>query len=178
MAVAALLVEGMVTDWSALLVSRDFGGGATVGATAVVVFSCAMFLSRSFGDLIIDRLGPRWTVVSAAVVVTSATLVGLGLQRSPWGVVVAMAFIGLALGPLFPLLIIEAGRRSHAGVAVATARVSAVGYGAYLAGPPLVGFLADHTGLTFAFVMVACTCAITLLSSSKTLRNNASDVIA
>jgi MFS family permease len=177
MAVAALLVEGMVTDWSALLVSRDFGGGATVGATAVVVFSCAMFLSRSFGDLIIDRLGPRRTSVSAAFTVSSATLVGLLLQHSPWGVVVAMAFIGLALGPLFPLLITEAGRRSHAGVAVATARVSAVGYGAYLAGPPLVGFLADHTGLTSAFVMVACTCAITLSYWAKTLRSSASDVI-
>lgn len=177
MAVAALLVEGMVTDWSALLVSRDFGGGATVGATAVVVFSCAMFLSRSFGDVIIDRLGPRRTVVSAAVVVTSATLVGLLFQHSPWGVVVAMAFIGLALGPLFPLLITEAGHRSHAGVAVATARVSAVGYGAYLAGPPLVGFLADHTGLTSAYVIVACTCAITLSYWAKTLRSGASDVI-
>ncbi|OZF47724.1 hypothetical protein CH293_19505 [Rhodococcus sp. 14-2470-1b] len=177
MAVAALLVEGMVTDWSALLVSRDFGGGATVGATAVVVFSCAMFLSRSFGDLIIDLLGPRWTLVSAAVVVASATLMGLLLMHNPWGVVVAMAFIGLALGPLFPLLITEAGHRSHAGVAVATARVSAVGYGAYLAGPPLMGFLADHTGLTCAFAMVACTCAIALSYFSKTLPGSASDGI-
>lgn len=178
MAVAALLVEGMVTDWSALLVSRDFRGGATVGATAVVVFSCAMFLSRSFGDLIIDRLGPRRTLVSAAVVVTSATLVGLLLQHSPWGVVVAMAFIGLALGPLFPLLITEAGRRSHSGVAVATARVSAVGYGAYLAGPPLVGFLADHTGLTSAFVVVACTCSIALAYTSKSLQHKPSRTVS
>lgn len=162
MALAALLVEGMVTDWSALLVSRDFSGGATVGAGAVVVFSCAMFLSRSFGDVIVERLGPRTTLVSAGLLVTTATLFGLLLQHDPWGVVAAMGFIGLALGPLFPLLITEAGRRSHAGVAVATARVSAVGYGAYLAGPPLVGFLADHTGLSSAFVIVACTCSIVL----------------
>lgn len=172
MALAALLIEGMITDWSALLVSRDFSGGATVGATAVVVFSCAMFLSRSFGDLIVDRLGPRMTLVSAAVVVTTATLVGVLLQHDPWGVVAAMGFIGLALGPLFPLLITEAGRRSHAGVAVATARVSAVGYGAYLAGPPFVGFLADHTGLSSAFVIVACACSIVLVRTSVVSRDD------
>lgn len=171
MAVAALLVEGMVTDWSALLVSRDFGGGATVGATTVVVFSCAMFVSRSLGDLIIDRLGSRMTVVCGALVMTSATLIGLLVQHSPWGVLAAMAFIGLALGPVFPLLITEAGQRSPAGVAVATARVSAVGYGAYLAGPPLVGFLADHTGLSSAFAMVTCTCSVALAHGARSLRH-------
>ncbi len=129
----------MVTDWSALLVSRDFSGGATVGATA-------------------------------ALVVTLATFVGLLLQSGPCGVAVSMGFIGFALGPLFPLLITEAGRRSHAGVAIATARISAVGYGAYLAGPPLVGFLADHTGHLSAFATVACTYSIVLASSATNVR--------
>jgi MFS family permease len=41
-AVGALLLEGTVTDWSALLVARDLGAGATVGASTVVVFNLAM----------------------------------------------------------------------------------------------------------------------------------------
>ncbi|MDJ0362539.1 MFS transporter [Rhodococcus sp. H29-C3] len=176
MAIAALLVEGMVTDWSALMVSRDFAGGATVGATAIVVFSSAMFLSRSFGDFVIERLGSQMTLVYAALVIATSTLVGVVLQQGPWGVVVAMGLIGIALGPLFPLLITEAGRRSRAGIATATARVSAIGYGAYLGGPPLVGFLADHTGLPSAFVLVACTCSIVLVAASSSLRRHPSPV--
>ena len=72
--------------------------------------------------------------------------------------------------PAVPLLITEAGRRSPAGVAVATARVSVVGYGAYLGGPPVVGFLAGHVGLRIAFVCVALACAGVLVAMSRTLR--------
>ena len=170
MAVAALLMEGMITDWSALLVSRDFGGGAAVGAVAVVVFSTAMFLSRSFGDLIVDRLGAAVTLRCAAAVVSAAILLGLLLQQEAWGAVAVMGCAGIALGPLFPLLITEASHRSSAGAAVSTARVSAIGYGAYLGGPPLVGFLSEHIGLVGAFVLIACMCSTAVVAASMSLR--------
>ncbi|WP_220709123.1 MFS transporter [Rhodococcus sp. SBT000017] len=171
MAVAALLIEGMITDWSALLVSRDFGGGTAVGAAAVVVFSTAMFFSRSFGDLIVDRLGAAVTLRCAAAVVSAAVLLGLLLQPEPWGAVAVMGCAGIALGPLFPLLITEASRRSRVGAAVSTARVSAIGYGAYLGGPPLVGFLAERIGLVGAFVLIAGICSIALVAASISLRD-------
>lgn len=170
MAVAALLIEGMVTDWSALLVSRDFGGGATVGAAAVVAFSSAMFLSRSIGDVIVDRLGAARTVSVSAATVAAASAAGLLVQHHAWVAVAVVAIIGAAVGPLFPLLITEAGSRSRAGVAAATARISVIGYGAYLGGPPMVGFLADHVGLPIAFVGVALACAAVLATMSMTVR--------
>ncbi|MDI9893336.1 MFS transporter [Rhodococcus sp. IEGM 1381] len=166
-AVAALLAEGMVTDWSALVVARDFGGGATVGAVAVVVFSSAMFLSRSFGDVVVDRLGSVVTVRCSAVVLTAAVAAGFVAQSGPWPVVVALGVAGLVLGPLFPLAITDAADRTSGGAAVATARVSAVGYSAYLGGPPVVGFLADHVGLLTAFVTIACCCGAALLVASR-----------
>ncbi|MBT2269026.1 MFS transporter [Rhodococcus erythropolis] len=162
LAIAALLVEGMVTDWSALLISRDFGAGATVGAVAVVVFSTAMFVSRTFGDLVVATLGAARAVTAAAAVVAVAVIAGVVVQHSVWGAIVAIGCVGLALGPLFPLAIVEAGRRSSGGVALATARVSAVGYAAYLGGPPVVGFLADHVGLRPAFVAIALVCCAVL----------------
>ncbi|MGF0310446.1 MFS transporter [Rhodococcus sp. IEGM1428] len=172
MAVAALLLEGTITDWSALLVSRDLGGGATAGAVAVVVFSSSMFISRSFGDLIVDRLGAARTVWCAAAVVSTTTLVGLSLQSEPWLAVAVMACNGIALGPLFPMLITEASRRSNVGAAVATARVSAIGYAAYLLGPPCVGFLAEHISLSTSFVLLTCMSSFALVRASKTLRSN------
>lgn len=171
-AIAALLIEGMVTDWSALLVSRDLGGGATLGATAVVAFSFSMFVSRSFGDHLVDRFGGHNTLGFAALTIGAATVGGLVLQDNPWGVVAMASAIGVALGPIFPLLIAEAGRRSNRTAAIATARVSAIGYGAYLGGPPLVGFLADRIGLQGAFLLVALTCSICLASASRSLWRN------
>ncbi|WP_415971477.1 MFS transporter [Rhodococcus sp. 077-4] len=171
MAVAALLIEGMITDWSALLVSRDFGGGATFGAVAVVAFSSSMFVSRSFGDLIVDRLGAALTVWCAAAVVSTTMLVGLLLQHQAWVAVIAVGCSGIVLGPLFPLLISEADRCSNADAAVTAARVSAIGYGAYLVGPPFVGFLAEHLSLVTSFVLISCICSIALVFASTSLRS-------
>lgn len=170
LAIAALLVEGMVTDWSALLISRDFSAGATLGAVTVVVFSTAMFVSRTFGDLVVAKLGAATTVTAAAATVTITVIAGVGVQQYVWGSIVAIGCVGLALGPLFPLAIVEAGRRSSGGVALATARVSAVGYGAYLGGPPIVGFLAEHVGLRTAFVAIALACCAVLFLVSPSLR--------
>lgn len=166
MAIAALLVEGMVTDWSALLLSRDYAAGDSIGAAAVVVFSCSMFLSRSCGDFVVDRLGARTTVSVAAAVIATATFLGLVVQEQFWGAVVALGFIGAALGPVFPILITAAGRRGRDGLAVATAQVSVVGYGAFLGGPPLVGLLAEKVGLSGAFVLIVFVCCLVLAGLS------------
>ncbi|SNR99335.1 hypothetical protein SAMN06272737_1592 [Blastococcus mobilis] len=68
LAVTCLLVEGLVTDWSALLVTRDLGAGATHGAMTLALFSLAMFISRSCGDAALGRLTEPQLLVTAAVV--------------------------------------------------------------------------------------------------------------
>ncbi|MGC5023862.1 MFS transporter [Tsukamurella sp. DT100] len=140
-AVAGLLLEGMLADWSALLVARDHGAGNAIGATVVVAFSLAMFVSRSAGDLIVPLFGARRCLLLAALGGSAGTAVGLvapGWIATYAGVVV----VGLFLGPVFPLAIGAAAARSPGSAARATAAVSAVGYLAHLGGPPLVGVLA------------------------------------
>lgn len=102
-------------------------------------------------------------------------MIGVLGRHHPEVVVAAIAIIGLALGPVFPLLISEAGRRAPHRAADAAARLSAIGYGAYLAGPPVVGFLADHIGLPTAALGVATGCAAILLNGSRRLRNTGHD---
>lgn len=153
MAVAALLLEGMLADWSALLVARDHGAGNAVGATVVVAFSLAMFISRSAGDRIVPLLGPRRCLLLATLGGSTGTAAGLiapGWIATYVGVVV----VGLVVGPVFPLAVDAAAARSPGSVARATAAVSAVGYLAHLGGPPLVGVLAQPLGLPGAVALL------------------------
>ncbi len=152
-AVAGLLLEGVLADWSALLVARDHGAGNVVGATVVVAFSLAMFVSRSAGDRIVPLLGRRRCLLLAALGGSAGTAIGLvdpGWPATYAGVVVA----GLAIGPVFPLAIGAAAERSPGSAARATAAVSAVGYLAHLGGPPLVGVLAQPLGLPGAVALL------------------------
>ncbi|MFD9826419.1 hypothetical protein ACFWXB_02990 [Tsukamurella tyrosinosolvens] len=167
-AVAGLLLEGVLTDWSALLVARDRGAGFAVGATVVVAFSLAMFVSRSAGDGMLPLLGRRRYLLLAGLAGGAGTAVGLvvpGWFATYAGVVV----VGLALGPVFPLAIDLAAERSPGSVAGATAAVSAVGYLAYLGGPPLVGLLARPVGLPTTVALVGAVAGAALAGAAIAL---------
>lgn len=157
LALSGLLLEGLVTDWSALLLARDLNAGGVQAAATLAAFSFAMFVSR----LAADRLGHRGSTLvvagSAALVVSAAlaTLPGV-----PWLASFSLVVMGLAIGPLFPLAIGRAAGLSPDRVAAAITRLSVYGYGAQLVGPPLIGFLAQGTGLPFAFLLVACAAAL------------------
>ena len=57
LAVGALLLEGAITDWSALLVARDPDAGAGVGASAVSVSNLTMAVSRTSGHRLATAIG-------------------------------------------------------------------------------------------------------------------------
>ena len=52
--------------------------------------------------------------------------------------------------------------------------VSTIGYGAFLAGPVLIGFLGDHVGVLRALLVVgvACTAALLVVSSARPLESS------
>jgi fucose permease len=154
LAVCGLLIEGLVTDWSALLISRDLGASNSLAATALAGFSLAMFVSRSAGDAVLNRFAERRVLIAIAMVVAGLIMVG-SLIAQPLAMVVAIGLTGLTMGPVFPVAVYRAGRSAPGQAAAMTARVSAIGYAAYLGGPPVVGFVADTIGLPVTFAAVA-----------------------
>ncbi|MFI9403353.1 MFS transporter [Nocardia sp. NPDC052316] len=166
LAVAALLMEGMIADWSALLVGRDHGGGTSLGAFTLTAFSCAMFISRSVGDGLVDRFGIRRMIRTGSVVLLAAIVAGLALS-SPVCTLLAITISGLVLGPLFPLAVSAAGLAAPSDIATATAKVSAIGYLAFLGGPPLVGAGAELFSLPPTFALVTFACGITIAFGSR-----------
>ncbi|MFB9317483.1 MFS transporter [Cryptosporangium minutisporangium] len=169
LAVCGLFVEGLVLDWSALLVVRDLGGSRSSAATGLALFSLAMFMSRTAGDAALHRFGERRVLTVGAVVLGTLTPVAC-FAGQPVGMVVAIGACGLALGPVFPLAVHRAGRSDPARTAVMAARVSAVGYLAYLTGPPAVGLLADTVGLPVTFAAATLVSCAGILCSRRAAR--------
>ncbi|GAB2477541.1 MFS transporter [Promicromonospora xylanilytica] len=161
LAVSGLLVEGLVTDWSALLITRDLGAPASLGATALALFSLAMFISRSAGDAVLNRFTEHGVLTTVAVVVICLVVLG-SLVAHPLVMVVAMGLVGLFLGPVFPIAVSRAGRSAPGHAATMTARVSAVGYIAYLGGPPAIGFATDAIGLPATFAAAAALSGVSI----------------
>jgi fucose permease len=153
MVLAFTLAEGAAGDWLALALVDGYDARHFVGVTGFGLFVTAMTAGRLFGPTLLDRFGRVPVLLSSAV----AAFVGLLLVITGGQPVVAGAGIviwglGAALG--FPVGMSAAAddpRRASGLVLV----VSTVGYGAFLAGPPLLGFVGNHVGTLDSLYVVA-----------------------
>lgn len=146
---ACMLCEGAVADWSAVYLHESLGAVPGVAALAYAAYSAAMVVLRVAGDRILARIAPRSVLpvlaALAAVGMTTTLLVG-----SPLLALVGFATLGIGVALVVPAAFTEAGRLPgiHAGSAVAA--VSAIGWIGFVAGPPLIGHIAEAVTLPLA----------------------------
>jgi fucose permease len=160
---AAAFTEGTGNDWLGVATIDGYGAAPALGALTFAVFLAAMTLGRWFGPGVIDRHGRVLTVRIFA----ASALAGLALVV--WGGALPLAMAGAALWGLgtalgFPVGMSAAGDDpAHAAARVSV--VATIGYVAFLAGPPLIGFLAQHTGTLHALTVTGGLVALGLLIS-------------
>ena len=160
---AAAFTEGTGNDWLGVAMIDGYGAAPALGSLTLAVFLTAMTLGRWFGPGLLDRRGRVPTVRILGV----TALAGLALVVYGQSVLIAMAGaalwgLGTALG--FPVGMSAAGddpRYAAGRVSV----VATVGYVAFLAGPPLIGFLAEDVGTLRALTVTGGVVALGLLIS-------------
>ena len=160
---AAAFTEGTGTDWLGVAVIDGYGAQAALGALTFAVFLAAMTAGRWFGPQFLDRRGRVPTVRMLGVIALA------GLALVVYGPTLPLAMAGAALWGLGTALAFPVGM-SAAGddPAHAAARVSVVatiGYVAFLAGPPLIGFLGEHVGTLDALTVTGGLVALGLMIS-------------
>ncbi|HEX8496640.1 MAG TPA: MFS transporter [Actinomycetales bacterium] len=162
MVLAFAITEGSANDWLALAVREGYGVSNAGGVLAFAVFVSAMTVGRLAGTPLLDRYG-RVLVLRATVVLAVAglTLVIVGSTLAVALVGTVLWGFGASLG--FPVGM-SAGADDPAHAATRVSVVSSIGYTAFLAGPPLIGFLADHVGYQDALWVVLAFLATALLT--------------
>lgn len=152
MVLGLALAEGAAGDWVALALSDGYGVSQAAGAGGYSVFVAAMATGRFLGTPILNRHG-RVTALRACSVLA---ILGLGLfvlAPTLW-----LAFAGLVLWGFGASLGFPVGMSAAADDPVTAAArvsvVSTVGYGAFLCGPPLIGFVAEFTGVRYGLATV------------------------
>jgi predicted MFS family arabinose efflux permease len=152
MVCALALTEGTANDWLALALVDGYGVEHWVGVAGFAVFVTAMTFGRLGGPVLLDRFGRLpvlWSTMAAAgggvlmiVFGQHAAVVVLGIVL--WGVGASLGFpVGMSAAADDP-------RRAAVRVSV----VSTVGYAAFLAGPPFLGFVAQRVGTLNALLVV------------------------
>ena len=145
--------EGTGNDWTAIALIDGYQTTAAVGTLGFAVFLAAMTAGRWFGPSLLDRYG------RVVVVRTMAAISVVGIVLFVFGGLTPVAFVGailwgagLSLG--FPVGM-SAGADEPAMAAPRVSVIASIGYCAFLAGPPLIGFLGDHYTVLRALTTVA-----------------------
>ena len=163
MVLAAALTEGSANDWLALSVVDGFSTSDALGALAFGLFVASMTAMRFAGTHLLDRFG-RVPVLRLCAGLALVGLVVFALAPSLPLAVVAIVLWGLGAALGFPVGMSAAAddpARSAARVSV----VSTIGYVAFLAGPPVLGLLADHVGYRMALLTIAAPLVLSLILS-------------
>ena len=160
MVLAAAFTEGTANDWLAVAFVDGHHLGKALGVIALAVFLAFMTAGRILGTGLLDRYGrvPVLRVLFGSAVV-GCLLVVFG---SPWLAFVGAAIWGVGASLGFPVGMSAAADdpgRAHSRLSV----VSTIGYTAFLAGPPLLGFLGDHFGILRALIVVGAVSLLALL---------------
>jgi fucose permease len=141
-------------DWSTIYIRMDLGASPATAAWGFAAFSLTMAIGRFSGDRLVARFSPAAILVAGAVIAAATLAVAL-LVGHPAAAVVGFAGMGLGLANVAPIVLSAAGRLPELAPGIGIAAVSTAGYGGFLAGPPLIGLVAEASGLPVGLGLVA-----------------------
>jgi MFS family permease len=144
--------EGAANDWLPLALVDGYKVEPALASACFIIFIAAMSVGRLFGGPYVDRFGRVRVLQLLAIlagagvllVIFSGTLVLVAIGCALWG-------LGVSLG--FPLGV-SAASDNPVNSAARVSAVATIGYFAFLVGPPILGYLAEHITLLQSFLLV------------------------
>jgi MFS family permease len=145
----ALMIEGSVADWAAIMMQGRFAIEASIAAMAFGFYQGGMAVSRFTGDMLRQRFGAVPMVFWSALLTAAGTAAALMLPSVPLSLL-AFTIAGIGIGNVAPVLFAGGGRLEPDAPGRGIAAVTSLGYSGFLAGPPLIGIAAEFSNLQWA----------------------------
>lgn len=147
---SAMVLEGASIDWSAIYMVSVFATAPFMGGLAVAAAALSQAIVRYYADRFVDRFNP------VRVARTMQAMMALGVlavffASHPVVGLIGFGLIGAGTSVMFPLTMSAAAQRSDRPAAVNVAALAQFSFVAFLLGPPLLGFVAEHFGLRWTF---------------------------
>jgi predicted MFS family arabinose efflux permease len=169
LAAIGLVAEGAMYDWSVLYMQRELGSAPALSALAYASFSVAMGLARLVGDAARARWPAHRLMTGSALLAAVGMAVAL-VGRHPALALACFALVGLGMANVIPVLFAAASRLPGVPAANGIAVVSSLGYLGFMAGPPVIGFIAQHRSLTAGLTTVVVFALLLAVAGGRVLR--------
>jgi predicted MFS family arabinose efflux permease len=158
------LAEGAVLDWGGILLTTQGEFTAAQGGLGYAAFAIAMTVGRLSGDRVVRAWGGSRVLVLGGIAAAAGFFIAV-LAPVPWIELLGFLLIGIGASNIVPILFTAAGRQHDMPVSMAISAITTIGYAGILAGPPIVGFIAQTTSLRCGFGMLGCALLLVAVSS-------------
>jgi predicted MFS family arabinose efflux permease len=148
------LAEGSVLDWSAVFLTSLRDVDPAQAGLGFAGFSVAMTVARLMGDRIVRRLGGTRIIFFGGLCAAAGFLLVV-LVPAPAAAFLGFVLVGLGASNVVPVLFTAAGNQKIMPMGLAIAAVATMGYAGILAGPAIIGLVAQITGLSVSLALVA-----------------------
>jgi len=147
---SAMIMEGAGIDWSAIYMRDEFAVTPFVAGFAVALGAFTQAATRFFADPFVERYSP--TVVSRVLLgVLGIGAVLVFFATADWMALLGFGLMGVGTSVIFPLAMSAAAQRTDRPAATNVASLAQTSFVAFLLGPPLLGYIAEHFGIRWSF---------------------------
>ena len=148
------LAEIGPSQWLPAYIERAGGGTRAAGAVGLLLFGATMTAGRLGNSLLGHRLGAVRLLVGGALL-AAAMLMLAAVPAPPALNIAALAVVGLAISGMWPTVLALAGDRFPAAGASMFSLLSATGSMGCIAGPLVVGLVAERWGLRWGMASLS-----------------------
>ncbi len=153
LAACFMISEGAIADWTPVYLATVLGSGPGVAAAGYAVFSAAMTIGRLSGDWLTVRVGRARLMRIGALLAAAGLSAALLIGTVP-AALAGFICVGAGFSVAVPLVFSAAGRLDSRSAGPGLAAVTTAGYLGFLAGPPIIGFVAEAVTLPFALGII------------------------
>jgi len=156
------LVEGAMLDWSAIFLNDVKRIPIELAGMGYAAFSVAMAGMRLIGGQVIAKISSHQVIVGGGIV----AIIGLLLiifSNATFLILGGFAFVGIGVANSVPVLFSEGGKIEKMKISLVLSVITTLGYSGQLAGPVLLGFIAQHSSLSVAFLFLIIMLFVVLL---------------
>lgn len=153
-AFCSMSVEGCMFDWTGIYFRDVIQVPERLVPAGYASFMIVMATGRFTGDTLALRFGRKRMVRLSGLLIFTGLLILVTLPFLVSGIFGCM-LTGFGVSSIIPLTYSTAGKVEDVPNSIAIATVSGIGYFGFLLGPPIIGFVAEATGLQYSFLLMA-----------------------
>lgn len=145
--------EGAMFEWSGVYFKQIVQAPKTLIVLGYVSFMAMMATGRFIGDRLIQQYGRKKMLQASGILVSSGFFIAV---LFPHIITATIGFlvIGFGVSSIVPMVYSSAGKVPNISPGMALASVSSISFLGFLAGPPLIGYIAELSSLRYSFAVI------------------------